>query len=44
MGAALLELLELWAGEAALVGFAAEVASLWDMSYSKRLALFGKED
>ena len=27
VGAALLELLELWAGEAALVGFAAGVAS-----------------
>ena len=43
MGAALLELLELWVGEAALVGFAAGVASRWDMDYSRRLALFGKE-
>ena len=43
VGAALLELLELWAGEAALVGFATGVASLWDMDYSRRLAQFGRE-
>jgi len=43
VGAALLELLELWAGGAAFVGFAAGVASLWDMDYSRRLAQFGRE-
>jgi len=75
VGAALLELLELWAGGGggrlcwfwgggwgwvvfwvvggggwgggavwvAFVGFAAGVASLWDMDYSRRLAQFGRK-